>query len=291
MSSFTNKKQLRFVITLGTGKFGSSDNNRVTLQGYRAAVNIDKAGGQMMGTMHARIYGVLQDDMNQITTLVWKPGYLIKSNTVQVFAIDGDVETLVFSGNIINAWGDYYGMPDVFLQIQAQSQYVSGLQSTTPISIRGGIDVAIVMERIAKDMGLSFENNNVHVTVANLYLANTAKEQALELSRMCNFALYIDDTVLAITNLYQPRAGLIPEISSQSGLIGYPTFDGIGVNFVTYFNAAIIFGGSVKIVSDIKPANGQFVVVSMAHMLESEKPNGLWQSQVLGNVNGLAVTN
>lgn len=290
MTSFTNKKELRFVITLGTGKFGSSNNNQITLQGFRAAANIDKAGGAMMGTLHARIYGVTQQDMNSITTLQWQTGFVIR-NTVQVFAIDGDIETLVFSGNILNAWGDYLGMPEVFLQIQAQSQYVTGLQSATPISIKGGIDVAVVMARIAKDMGLSFENNNVSVILTNVYIANTAKEQALELARMCNFALYIDDTTLAITNLYQPRAGIIPQIASNSGLIGYPTFDGYGVNFLTLFNPAIIFGGSVKIVTDILPAQGQWVVTSISHMLESEKPGGIWQSQVRGNANGLALTN
>jgi len=57
MPSFSNKKQLRFVITLGTGKFGSSNNDTVTLQGFRAIAEIDKAGGMMMGTLKAKIYG------------------------------------------------------------------------------------------------------------------------------------------------------------------------------------------------------------------------------------------
>jgi hypothetical protein len=72
MPSFSNKKALRFVITLGTGKFGSSNNDRVTLQGFRAIADIDKAGGMMMGTLKAKIYGVKQADMNSITTLQWK---------------------------------------------------------------------------------------------------------------------------------------------------------------------------------------------------------------------------
>jgi hypothetical protein len=36
MASFDNKKELRFVITLGQGGFGSSSNNQITLEGYRA---------------------------------------------------------------------------------------------------------------------------------------------------------------------------------------------------------------------------------------------------------------
>jgi hypothetical protein len=63
-TSFQNKKALRFIITLGTGKFGSSNNNQITLQGFRATVDIDKAGGTQMGTLKAQIFGVSQSDMN-----------------------------------------------------------------------------------------------------------------------------------------------------------------------------------------------------------------------------------
>lgn len=289
MTSFANKKRLRFVITIGTDKFNEAGDNQITLEGFRSSIDIDKAGGMMMGTLKARIYGVKQADMNAITTLMWRPNATVK-NTVQVTAIDGDQETLVFAGNIVNAWGDYQHMPDVFLYIHSQSAYFGGLTPVRPISIPGGIDVKVVMERIAKELGLSFENNNVSITLTDVYLANTPKEQALELSRAGNFDLYIDDKVLAITNRYSPRAGDIPEISSQSGMMGYPTFDSTGVVFHTLFNPAITFGGSFKLTTDNERAAGQWIVTSIAHRLEAEKPGGAWFSTVRGNANGLAIT-
>jgi len=288
MTSFENKKQLRFVITLGTDKFGETNNDQIILEGFRSAVDIDKAGGMMMGTLKAKIFGVKQDDMNSITTLRWRPDYAIK-NTVQVIAIDGKIETLVFAGNIVNAWGDYKSMPDVHLYIEAQSCYFNGLQPVQPFSIKGGVDVAFVMERIAKDMGLTFENNNVSVMLSDIYLANTLKEQALEVAKAANCSLYIDDKILAITNKYLPRKGFIPEISPQSGLIGYPTFDAIGVNFQTLFNPSVTFGGSIKLKTDIKKAEGEWVVVSVAHKLESEKPGGAWFSTIRGSPYGFAI--
>ena len=289
ISSFTNKKELKFIITLGTGLFGSSNNNIVTLQGYRAIADIDKAGGMMMGTLRARIYGVEQADMNSCTTLQWKPGYSIK-NTVQVFAIDGTQETLVFAGDIVNAWGDYKSMPDVFFQFQAHAAYFGGLQAVTPLSVPGGVQASVLMAKIADQLGLAFENNNVNVVLSNVYLANTPKQQALALARQGNFSLYIDDKTLAITNKYAPRAGLIPLISSNTGLMGYPTFDGVGVNFENYFNPGVTFGGSINLVTDVVQAAGQWIVTSVAHRLESEKPNGVWMSTIRGNKNGLAVT-
>lgn len=288
MTSFTIKKQLRFVITLATGRFGNTENDTVTLEGFRATADIEKAGGMMMGTLRARVYGVSQDVMNTATTLQWKPGSLIP-NTVQVFAIVGDKETLVFSGNIVNAWGDYLNMPDVFLHIQAQSAFFSQLIAVAPRSFRGGVDVATVMAQIAADMGLTFENNGVNVQLADLYLANTNTEQARELARIAGIDLYIDDTVLAITPRNAPRSGLVPVISRETGLVGYPTFDGIGVNFQTLFNPAVTFGGLILVETDIVRAAGQWIVTSVTHRLESEKPDGAWFSQVRGNSNGLAV--
>lgn len=288
MPSFDNKKQLRFVITLGTGKFGSSNNDTITLQGFRATTDIDKAGGMMMGTLRAKIYGVKQQDMNSVTTLQWKPGTLIP-NTVEVYAIDGAAETLVFAGNIVNAWADYQSMPDVLLHIQAQSAFFNALKAIPPRSFKGGVDVASVMAQIARDLGYTFENNGVTTQLVDVYLPNTGMEQAKDLARVAGCDLYLDDKILAITPPNVPRKVIIPLISPASGLVGYPTFDGVGVNFQTLFNPAVTFGGSVKLETDVQQAAGEWVVTSVGHRLESEKPGGAWFSTIRGNANGLAV--
>lgn len=288
MPSFDNKKQLRFVVTLGTGKFGSSNNDTITLQGFRATADIDKAGGMMMGTLRAKIYGVKQADMNSVTTLQWKTGTLIP-NTVEVYAIDGPAETLVFAGNIVNAWADYQSMPDVFLHIQAQSAFFNALKAIPPRSFKGGVDVASVMAQIARDLGYTFENNGVTTRLVDVYLPNTGMEQAKDLARAAGCDLYLDDKILAITPPNVPRRVIIPLISPASGLVGYPTFDGVGVNFQTLFNPAITFGGSIKLETDVQQAAGEWVVTSVGHRLESEKPGGAWFSNVRGNQNGRAV--
>ena len=288
-SSFANPKQLRFVITLGTGAFGSSQNNQITLQGYRAVVDIDKAGGMMMGTLRAQIFGVSQSDMNSITTLQWKPKAFIP-NTVQVFAIDGNQETLVFSGNIVNAWGNYQNMPNVFLMIQAQAAYFNQMQAVSPTSFKGPIDVVAAMSQLAANMGLTFENNGVSgVILQNQYLPNTYLEQAKVLAAAAGIWLYVDGDILAITPANQPRNKPIPLISAATGMKGYPTFDGVGVNFQTIFNPSLVFGGSIQIETSIPQAAGVWIATSIAYRLESEKPDGAWFATIRGTKTGLAV--
>ena len=289
MPSFDSKKQLRFVVTLGTGKFGSSDNDTITLQGFRAIADISKAGSVQMGQLRAKIYGVKQADMNSVTTLQWKAGLLIP-NTVEVFAIDGAAETLVFAGDIVNAWADYQSMPDVYLHIQARSAFFNALKAIPPRSFKGRVDVASVMAQIARDLGYAFENNGVTTQLTDVYLPNTGMEQAKDLVRAAGCDLYLDDKILAITPPNVPRKAIVPLISPASGLVGYPTFDGVGVNFQTLFNPAVTFGGSVKLETDVQQAAGEWGVTSVDHRLESEKPGGAWFSTIRGNQSGLAIT-
>jgi len=273
-----DKKKLKLVITI--------KDQVITLEGFRAIVDIEKAGGVQMSTLRARVFGVAQSDMNSITTLQWRPGWKIP-NTVEVYATD---DHLVFAGNIVNAWGDYQNMPQVFLHIQAQSAFYNQLKAIPPRSFKGGVNSADAIRQICGDLGYTFENNGVSTVLTDMYLPNTGMEQIKDIARAANCDVYLDDNVLAITPINGSRTVDIPLISKDSGLVGYPTFDSVGVNFLTLFNPAIVFGGTVKLETDNIHAAGEWIVTSITHRLGSERPGGAWVSNVRGKANGLAVT-
>lgn len=301
MPSFSNKKALRFVITLGTGTFGSSGSNQITLQGFRASATIDKGGGAMFGTLRAQIWGVSQSNMNSVTTLKWQPIGSAPSqqitNQVQVYAIDGAQETLVFSGWIVQAWGNYQAMPDVFLEIQANPASLGMLTAIPPTSFKGTADTAATMQQIIATMNqkisglnFTFENNGVSIPLSNPYLSNSGIEQLKSLANAAGCWFGIDNNTVFITPKNQPRLGLIPEVSAQTGLRGYPTFDGVGINCETLFNPSITFMGSIKLVTSVTRAAGQWIVTGVNHRLESEKPDGAWFSTIRGNASGIVPT-
>jgi len=273
-----DKKKLKLIITI--------KDQVITLEGFRSIVDIEKAGGVQMSTLRARVFGVAQADMNSITTLQWRPGWKIP-NTVEVYAAD---DHLVFAGNIVNAWGDYQNMPQVFLHIQAQSAFYNQLKAIPPRSFKGGVKVADAIGQICEDLGYTFENNGVTTVLTDMYLPNTGMEQIKDIARAANCEVYLDDNVLAITPINESRGGDIPLISKDTGLVGYPTFDSVGVNFSTLFNPAIVFGGTVKLETDNLHAAGEWIVTSITHRLESERPGGAWFSYIRGNANGLAIT-
>jgi hypothetical protein len=293
-SSFANVKDLRFVITLKNGNAfsssGGQSSNTITLQGLRASVYIDNAGGAMMGTLRAQVFGVTASDMNRLTSTLWDAlvvspaGSSFAFNTIQVFAIDGTQQTLVYNGDILNCWGVYTSMPNTYLYIEALIGYSALVQPVDPLSIAADTDVGTVMKGIAGQMGYQFENNGVNTTVAKgSYWGNTLMEQARALMQAYRFWMYLDSTspnTIAIAPYGSARNVAAPLISPQTGMEGYPVFNSTGVNFETLFNPALVFGGPIQMVSSIPKAKGTWIVVSMSHHLSSQMPGGPWKTTV-----------
>jgi hypothetical protein len=283
LSSFQNKKRLKFVFTLAIGSF-SSGGSVLTLEGLRASVNINNAGGAVLSTLRANIYGMTASDMNSVTTTKWDPTFA--KNTADVYAIDGAQETLVFQGNIVNAWGIYAGMPEVYLTVEAQNNYLGQITSPSPTrtTLTAATTIATVMQQLAASLGVNFENNGVTGTVrAGQTISGSYVDQVRTMAQTYNFLYFFDpaSNTLAITPLNNPRqTQSVPVVSAETGLMGYPIFNGYGVQFDALFNPAILFGGTVEVQSAIPKANGTWMVVQMAHQLESQTTGGQWKSTV-----------
>jgi len=281
MGSFT-KKDLKFTITLGRSTFEGQVGNQLTIQGMRASVNIDSAGGMQMSHMSGRIYGLSMSDMNSMTWVQWLDPIGQGQNLISIYAIENTMETFVFNGTMFMTRGNFQGTPDVFLDIEAQTGLIPQLTPGVPLSFKGSVDVASIMERLASQMGYTFENNGVMTRCTDVYLCDTILNMAKQLVTMANIDMYFDGKILAICPKGQPRnVKMAPEISPRTGLIGYPMFDTRGVTFSTLFNPALRHGCLVNLVSDIKRANGTWQIATISHQLESEMPDGKWQSNIL----------
>jgi hypothetical protein len=292
-SSFKNKKELRFTLTLNDGQeFNAKGDNVVTLKGFRATADIDKAGGMQMTTASCRIFGVGLDAMQKLTALAWdalsSPAIGTKKNSIKIEAIDGDIDTTVFIGDIINAWPEFQSSPDVDFYVECQAGFINQVAPVPPTSYNGDVDVVALIKKLSGDMGYTFEVHGVTgITLSNPYLANTGLEQVKTAVTAAGLDWYLDDDVLAICKKGVPRLGTIPVITPDTGLIGYPTWDKVGVTFKTLYNPAIRFGGQVKIETMVKRAAGSWIVQQVSHNLSSETINGPWFSTIRCTESGL----
>ncbi|EIF30972.1 hypothetical protein BCh11DRAFT_06484 [Burkholderia sp. Ch1-1] len=278
-----SRKKIDLTITLGTGQFGDSGSNTVTLSGLRVHAGVQAFGGDAMPQAQLRVFGLPLDMVNQLTTIGPINSAIMFRNSVLIAAGDDDdgMQT-VYSGNIWQAWGEFQGMPDTPLNITGLGGLAAALKPVDALSYVGPTDVAQIMQTLATTMGLAFENNGVSVQLSSPYLPGTALQQARACVRAADIYFAIDRGTLAIWPKGAARGGDVPLISPETGLAGYPTFSSNGLGLTTLFNPQIKPGGVVQVESSLTVANGKWLVMQVQHALQSETPGGQWFTQIVG---------
>jgi hypothetical protein len=282
-TQFTHKT-IDVTFSLGKGSFGNSGFNTVKQSGLRMSAVIVCWGSPGSAILQLRIWGMAFDTVNKLNGGFGNMSYpALKNNAITVEGGDAQSgKAVVFQGIMYQAHADFNSMPNASLQVAAIAGGISILKPVPPISFRGSADVATIMSGLATQQGHTFENNNVNVKLSNPYFPGTAKQQAEQLAAHAGINMVVDSqttpNTLAIWPRGTSRGGVIPLVSPESGMIGYPTFTPLGVVVRTIYNKSIKFGGAVQIQSSIPNACGKFFVSSMTHTLESEIPNGSWET-------------
>jgi hypothetical protein len=281
------KRLIDVEIGIGQGDKGL-DGTKVTrlygTNGPRVSAQITRNGMPGNSRASIRIYGLSLSDMNSVSSL-GKPVIYDRNNTVTVFAgnaIDG--MSIVFYGTIYEAWADFDGAPDVALNIDAVSGLIDAMKPIPPTSYSGSVDAATIMAGLAVQLGYAFENNGVSVILSNPYYPGTARDQVDACATEANIFAAIDGSgagsTLAIWPKDGSRGGVIPLVSPDSGMIGYPGYMAGGLNIRMIYNNAIKFGGQIKVVSSLQTACGTWTVNRLNHNLESQTPHGAWFTEV-----------
>jgi hypothetical protein len=279
--------------TAQSGLAGHTTNNLLTVTGPRASANISHAGGAANFAADLRLYGLTQQHMAQLTM---SDGYISvsKGNTVTIAAgIVGATPSIIYSGNINSAVPDYSAAPDVFFQVESSGPLPIAVTTLAPTSYPGTTDVATAMASLANQVGATFQNGNVQVHISNPYLWGSPLSQIRQLAEMANINFVYDcstsPATLAIWPIGGSRPGAPIVVSPDTGLVGYPKLQPLGVEFTMLFNPSVKIGSIIALTSSIKPATGNWEVASVSHILESETPGGAWFTKVTAVKIGLVV--
>jgi len=290
MTSFT-KKKIRVTLTLDRGTFndsafGDTQSNTLTIEGLRVQCTINSPGGYVSSESHIRIYGLSKNVMDAVTTLRLDNAAQVPDgstraqfkNSIAIEAGDDESDyTLVFTGNIITAMGDYANLPDVYLDIVAQAAYEQQIANLKPNSYQGSRDAADILADIAAQAGWETEFHDLAgKPLTDQYLTGSAKSQAEKIAQAAGFDLLFENNTMVAMRSGGTRTGQIPLLSSETGLVGYPSFDYVGVQFKCLFNPTIRMYGQIQIDSDLSRANGTWRVSALQYELDSETPQGRW---------------
>lgn len=269
--------------TKASGSFSEANSNSVKLSGNRISARISKAGAPANNTLDLTVYGMTLSQMNDLATL----GMVIQfvpRNTVLVQAGNAkDGLGTVFTGTIIQAWGDFQAAPDVGFRVIAQSG-LAELVSTTPASsFNGPTDVVTVISGLATQAKLKFENGGVKgIKLNDPYYYGSPYDQIKACAQAAGINCTIDDGTVAIWPKDGARGQSVPLVSKDTGMVGYPSFVPYGILVKTLFNPSIVFGGKFKVESSLKPANRTWNTASVDHALDCRMPGGEWFSMITG---------
>jgi hypothetical protein len=206
---------------------------------------------------------------------------MFRKNTVTVLAGD-DVSGMaqVFQGTIIAAWADFMAAPEVAFNITGSAGLIEALLPIPASTYPGSADAAVILANLAGQMGLEFENSGVSVILSKPYFPGSARAQAQACADAARIEWVIDNGTLAIWPRGGARKGLVPLVSPEAGMVGYPTYTATGIVVTTQFNPTVRFGGQIQVQSSLTPACGAWNVVTLVHDIEANMPGGKWFSQM-----------
>lgn len=274
------KRKIDVTINLGTGQFGEDKGSDVTLTGLRVSASYVAYSGDAQAALHLRVFGLPLSIINQLTTI----GPIMtqrRNNRITLTAgEEGGAMATVYEGTIDSAFGDFNAAPEVVFNVVALAAAFESVKAIPAQPHQGSADAADIMADLAKTMGFAFENNGVSVILTDRTFNGTAMTQVKECAQAAQINYTVDRGRLAIWPRTGYRAGDAIKVSPATGMVGYPSFSSQGIVLTMLFNPDIQLGRRVDVTSDLTVACGLWNVYSVAHVLESETPNGQWFTQV-----------
>lgn len=291
-----SKKVIRLVFTLGgnspsgsSATFGGTSANQVTIDGLRVSCKIAKAASPSLNRCELQIFGLLPNVYNALASM-YNVTQQVTQNTVQVFAGDSTASlSKVFEGQITLCQVDLNQQPDCLTTVIAQSAYLQRITPINPTVYPVAFDLAGAMQTLAGQMGLQFENNGVQITLPAMTLTGTGMQQVQQLQQASTVGgekvvANVDDDTLVICPPGGNRTANVKPIpiSAQTGMIGYPAFGTHGIAVRSLYNPAVKWQSQIQLTSSLKVMNlnGLWTVFGVTHTLESEMPEGKWETQI-----------
>ena len=233
-------------------------------------VHVDCCGFPSLDSATICIYNLSQDRMNELSYIQNRPLNNSKFS-INVYSIEDSQQKLVFSGDIVNAYPVYQQVPDVFLQIEAITDYHKANDLKSPLSLKGAVKVQEVVANIAKDLKKSFTNNGIDKTTENLYLEGSNVNRLKQLSNDFDYNTVIDRDSLIISEKGIPTKNVHTIIDCDSGLVqGYIMNDQNGITLTTYYYSGFQLNGKITIKNAINSiCNGDYVITKLTHDLVS----------------------
>lgn len=303
--SFTKKQlKIRFDIQPNTEDDGGKSAYSMEFSGLRIHAEITLAPHSVTSQAHIIVFGLSANTMNSLTLVrgIGRNINIFTGNRVVLFSVDEEGnETLVFDGTIMQAIADYNQQPKVPMHIFATSFLRLAVLQPKPVSFKGNIPVPAICRGIldaynqtvkTESEKFTLEDNGVDAVLTDPALDGSYLAMLQQVCTETGVKGFVEGRQFVISPADKKRNIPALEISSESGLIGYPTIIPNGCIIKAEYSPYYRLLAPVLVKSQIinfqkgiaqkidTILEGKFTIYQLSHKLQSETPGGPWQSEM-----------
>lgn len=256
---------------------------------HRMSISVGQ-GGNQFGNAKVEIYGVPQDDMNQIARL-WletlTPG---NTDVMRIDVWDGANFVPFFAGVITWSAVNAAKMPDVSLDIEANSAMVAMNMPAEPYAQAGPVTLRAALDDILAPTGLVVEYGEgvPELQMTKVRMTGTPLDQAASLmGHFPELSWYINLRRFLVRPVNGPLGGVPVPVNKNTGMISYPVYATSGVTLATLFDPRIRPGVALDIQTAFDFVNRtRWVASVLQHTIQPNTPGGQWLTQIAANAYG-----
>ncbi|EMN3922113.1 hypothetical protein REJ49_004975 [Citrobacter farmeri] len=276
-----NQRSLRFEFTNETSSFDEKGNNTISISEVRSTVSFQSAGNLFGTQVNVSLFGL---SMELLASLSSKAMGLFGSDTERISMKIYVGETAIFVGYMTSSIANMNTAPNSALMITATANADLQNKPSPPFSFNGATPVTSVINAICKAAGYSPYITGLDGIVAtNPHYEGSIFNQLEKLCDDFEIAMSIASPTINFWPQKEKKDDVIPLISPEYGLIGYPIFSNGGVMFQTQFSTLLTTGRNVKLTTSLPHASGTYNLTSVSHELSSWMPDGPWHSVCIAN--------
>lgn len=271
-----SKRSLRFEFVNETSSFDESGNNTISISEARATVSFQSAGNLFGTQINVSIFGL---GIEMLAALSSKAMGLFGSDTERISMKVFVGETAIFSGYMTSSIANMNAIPNAALMITATANADLQNKPASPFSFNGATPVPDIINAICNAAGYKAYITGLDgLVVTNPHYEGSIFTQLESLCNDVNVAMSVATPSISFWPQDSTRDDVMPFISPEYGLIGYPIFSNGGLMFQTQFSTLLTTGRNVQIETSLPHASGVYKLTSVNHELSSWMNDGPWHS-------------
>ncbi len=271
-----SKRSLRFEFVNETSSFDDSGNNTISISEARATVSFQSAGNLFGTQINVSIFGL---GIEMLAALSSKAMGLFGSDTERISMKVFVGETAIFAGYMTSSIANMNTIPNAALMITATANADLQNKPASPFSFNGATPVPDIINAICNAAGYKAYITGLDgLVVTNPHYEGSIFTQLESLCNDVNVAMSVAPPSISFWPQDSTRDDVMPFISPEYGLIGYPIFSNGGLMFQTQFSTLLTTGRNVQIETSLPHASGVYKLTSVNHELSSWMNDGPWHS-------------